>query len=1234
MASTTSAASMSDADGAGTDSLQSFSKESGWPEGLRKSLLPLSSLKITVVLFAFSIFLVLAGTLAQWRKEVWQVVDEYFRVWFAFVEFQDLFPRTLAPWFPNWVRGGFYAPGGWLIGGAMFVNLLAAHALRFTIQARGTRLWAGWGVLALGILSTAIVVSDDQGLSGLRDKPVDYSTLWMLCKALLVMGCFGGGYAYTVLRPQQKIERWSVAILTALLTGLTGWVLAQGGDFRLGDSSMRILWQLIQGTVASLILLAGCWMLFKKRSGIVLLHAGIMLMMANEVVVHQLHHEGQITLHEGETRNYVEDSRSIELAVVDHSDAKVDRHVVIPGELIVSGTVASHANLPFDVKFDKFFKNSDLRERTKDEAVPATTGTGLRWVPVSQPPVTGTDGAGKVDESAAYVTVLKKGTTESLGTVLVGLRQSLRDVEETVTVDGKEYAIAMRLPRAYRPYSVHLMDVRRDNYVGTTMAMNFSSDVRLLDTSRQVEREVKIWMNNPLRFAGETFYQSGYDTDSRGEYTVLHVVQNTGWMIPYVSCMIVATGMLAQFLITLSRFLNRYERIGRSVETPDLAHTGAAVRKANLLLPVLVVVGTSIIPLVKLIPRGSADDKFDFDAAGRIPVVYEGRVKPLDTLARNTLRIISEGETILDPADKDRKKRVSAMRWFLDVISAAPNHRSYEAVRIRHPDLVATLGLEKRSGWRYSMDEILSKTIDSESTTADGQPRPKQTRLERQAELANEQSKKVGAALLPSDQKAAVSAHRNAQLLMIMEMAFDMERLPELPSREVFMTDAEKARSMAMDFVRAQQMRRQSLDEFKAPLAVPRIKRPAEGETPTGPAVSWEPFAVSYGDEVFRTSILGETPGEATVKWNEILAAYRKGEIRKFNTSVREYLKWLGDQPIPDYRPARTDFEAAFNRANPFFDAWVLYFGVTVLSLLGWLLNSSTLNRAAFWMTVVALVVHSVGLIGRMYISGRPPVTNLYSSAVFIGWGTVLLGLVFEAVYRRGVGNVMAGLTGVSSLQIAWVLSLDADTFTVLQAVLDTQFWLATHVVCVTLGYSTTFVAGFFGILYVIRRFIGEVLTSPTGQPADVKQHEADAQKDLIRMIYGSLCFALFFSFVGTVLGGLWADDSWGRFWGWDPKENGALIIVLWNALILHARWGAMVKDRGLALLAIAGNITTGWSWFGVNELGVGLHSYGFTEGVLLTLSIFGLSQITLMVMGGFLRNSADKSGPTAASAV
>ncbi|HMX44063.1 MAG TPA: cytochrome c biogenesis protein CcsA, partial [Elusimicrobiota bacterium] len=112
------------------------------------------------------------------------------------------------------------------------------------------------------------------------------------------------------------------------------------------------------------------------------------------------------------------------------------------------------------------------------------------------------------------------------------------------------------------------------------------------------------------------------------------------------------------------------------------------------------------------------------------------------------------------------------------------------------------------------------------------------------------------------------------------------------------------------------------------------------------------------------------------------------------------------------------------------------------------------------------------------------------------------------------------------------------------------------------------------------------------------------------------VCFSAFFSFVGTVLGGIWADQSWGRFWGWDPKENGALLIVLWNALILHLRWGGFIRQRGLMVAAVFGNIVTALSWFGVNMLGIGLHSYGFMDKAFPWLAAFVGTQILLMVLG------------------
>jgi ABC-type transport system involved in cytochrome c biogenesis permease subunit len=189
---------------------------------------------------------------------------------------------------------------------------------------------------------------------------------------------------------------------------------------------------------------------------------------------------------------------------------------------------------------------------------------------------------------------------------------------------------------------------------------------------------------------------------------------------------------------------------------------------------------------------------------------------------------------------------------------------------------------------------------------------------------------------------------------------------------------------------------------------------------------------------------------------------------------------------------------------------------------------------------------------------------------------------------------------GFSSLLIAQVLSVQGDTMEQLRAVLDTNFWLWTHVPCVTVGYLATAAVGMLGVTYVLLGVFTRLLTE-------------EVRKDMARMIYGVACFAILFSFVGTILGGIWADQSWGRFWGWDPKENGAILIVISNAILLHARWGGLVRVKGMMALGIFGNIVVSWSWFGTNMLGVGLHSYGFMEKAFPVLVGFVVSQILLI---------------------
>ncbi len=201
------------------------------------------------------------------------------------------------------------------------------------------------------------------------------------------------------------------------------------------------------------------------------------------------------------------------------------------------------------------------------------------------------------------------------------------------------------------------------------------------------------------------------------------------------------------------------------------------------------------------------------------------------------------------------------------------------------------------------------------------------------------------------------------------------------------------------------------------------------------------------------------------------------------------------------------------------------------------------------------------------------------------------------------------------TLLVAYGLNT-GDTMPVLQAVLDTQFWLATHVISVTLGYVATLGGrdtwhrlsdcrlGRQGRQDVTRSLSVLLRCGLFRNPVQLRRHRA---------------------------GRLWADDSWGRFWGWDPKENGALLIVIWNALMLHARWDGMVGARGFSILAIGGNIVTAWSWFGTNELGIGLHSYGFTSGVLMWLTFFIAVNILFIALDGLFRYMRIGFGQTAA---
>ena len=572
---------------------------------------------------------------------------------------------------------------------------------------------------------------------------------------------------------------------------------------------------------------------------------------------------------------------------------------------------------------------------------------------------------------------------------------------------------------------------------------------------------------------------------------------------------------------------------------------------------------------------------YDLDAFGRLPVLANGRVKPLDSVARNSLLLLQGRQSLKTPSGES----LTPVRWLLDVFFRPEIADTYQDFEIVHPDLLDLFNLKPEDGagkkrFSYHQLEAHLDEVDRQASLAESVEGP--TRNAYQRAVLNLRDHIILYQQLKHSLVMPDGSDFLGTLTYLQEHA--AAAVDAVRAREEKKPHDEKLAAFTMDaggaFLR--------MSQIGNLLAIPPL---AGADSKIG----WEKTGQSLL-ETFRTGVVNPY----ALTYAGLAHAWVQQNPEAFNTILRLYRAEL-EKSFPNLLK-KTDVEVSFNAAAPFYYSMYLYVLAFLLAIISWLKWPRALQKIAFYLVLLAWIATTAGIITRMWLEGRPPVTNLYSSALFIGWGAVGLCLILERLDRRAVAGAAGSLIGFSTLVIAHHLSLSGDTLEMMRAVLDSNFWLATHVVTVTIGYASTFLAGFLAIIYILRGVLTRSLDAAT----------ADS---LARMVYGIVCFATFFSFVGTVLGGIWADQSWGRFWGWDPKENGALIIVIWNAVILHARWGGLVRQRGLMALAVFGNIVTAWSWFGTNMLGVGLHSYGFTSAAFYGLLSFVLVQVALIAL-------------------
>ncbi len=588
----------------------------------------------------------------------------------------------------------------------------------------------------------------------------------------------------------------------------------------------------------------------------------------------------------------------------------------------------------------------------------------------------------------------------------------------------------------------------------------------------------------------------------------------------------------------------------------------------------------------------------DLTGFGRLPVLANGRIKPLDTIARSSLLQLQGRQRVSDPAVA-APYAANPSAWLADVIFSPEKADTYPTFRIDSPELLTLMGLTEAetkitydSGLKHTF-AILGFLPSTRSRFTFRQLEPRLTELERQSQLAAP----VDAQTRTPFQRAVIQLYGNVRHYL------ELKHMVVMPGSADFLSELmrfQQGLPAGIAAVRARQAG-QSYDQqaFQTIMELAPRYDFMGGATsilaipPTDPKT--DPAAWKTAGNAILDTIQTGALNPAVMAYAGLAHAWRNNRPDQFNKIVELYGSELSRR-LPEAM-SKTGAETRFNAIDPFNRSLKLFSLVFLLGIVSWLKFPEVLGRSAFWLMVLAFAATTAGIATRMWLEGRPPVTNLYSSALFVGWGAVGLCVLLEAIYQNAIGSVAAGLIGFGTLLIAHHLSLGGDTLEMMRAVLDSNFWLATHVVVITIGYAATFLAGFLALIYIVRGVFTPSLDQAT----------ADA---LNRMVYGIVCFATLFSLIGTVLGGIWADQSWGRFWGWDPKENGALIIVLWNAIILHARWGGLVKPRGLMMLAVFGNIVTSWSWFGTNMLGVGLHSYGFMDAAFWWLSAFIVSQL------------------------
>jgi len=568
----------------------------------------------------------------------------------------------------------------------------------------------------------------------------------------------------------------------------------------------------------------------------------------------------------------------------------------------------------------------------------------------------------------------------------------------------------------------------------------------------------------------------------------------------------------------------------------------------------------------------------DFSNFRKIPVLDSGRLKPLDTFARSLLTQFS---------GKDHYEKQEACRWLASLFFNPDSTLNDKIFLINDPDIAVALGITPSQDRRYTPNQLkqnysmlaqlqqaASKIAEKDRSLAENEI----MRIFDNINLYADLSRSFLFAYPQSDFTILSSATKTKLGLSLNQNQFSFIDIA-LKANEINVKDPELAHVSSNLF-------RWSQDYKDLPFTVIPSAQRDKWLSP------WDALTTDFSNDQSR---------QLLILWDNMAISYSQGNDVAFNIAAHTYLNNIRDLLSKEdlKKVDKFPLELFYQENSPFTWSIMFYIFAFIFFVISFASSKPLWYNLGLFSIIAGFIPHVLGLIMRIIIMARPPVSSLYETFIFVGFIAVLLGLAIEYYNRQWLGIVTAAISGTALLFIANKYSAEGDTLKVLVAVLNSNFWLATHVTTITMGYGATCVGGLLGHIWLVQA---------------VFRKDNQTLDKTYKTTLGILGVALCLTFLGTNLGGIWADQSWGRFWGWDPKENGALMIVLWTTLLFHAKVANMIGPLGLAVGAVIGMMVVMWAWFGVNLLSVGLHSYGFTSGVATSLIVYAVIEIFFLL--------------------